>query len=40
LDPISMIVILLVILLFVPISLVTLFSNKQDCDESRVILPK
>lgn len=39
-DPISIIIISLLIMLFIPISLVTIFSNKQDCDESRVILPK
>jgi hypothetical protein len=39
-DPIIIIVVLVLIALFVPISLVSILFTKQDCDDSRVIIPK
>jgi poly-D-alanine transfer protein DltD len=39
-DPIIIIVVFVLILLFVPISLASVLFSKQDCDDSRVILPK
>lgn len=39
-DPIIIIVMFVLILLFVPISLASVLFSKQDCDDSRVILPK
>ena len=39
-DPIIIVVVLALVLLFVPISLASLLFNKQDCDDSRVLLPK
>lgn len=39
-DPIIIVVIVALITLFVPISLVSVLLDKQDCDDSRVLLPK
>lgn len=39
-DPISVIIISVLIVLFVSISLIGLLVSKQDCDDSRIILPK
>jgi hypothetical protein len=39
-DPIIIIVILALIVLFVPLSLVGFLASKQDCDDSRTLLPK
>ncbi|GEM_PF-1824917 len=39
-DPIIIIVMSVLILLFVSISLASILFSKQDCDDSRVILPK
>jgi hypothetical protein len=39
-DPIIVIVLFILIALFVPISLASILFSKQDCDDSRVILPK
>jgi hypothetical protein len=38
-DPIIIIVLSALIVLFVPISLISILFSKQDCDDSRVILP-
>ncbi|GAB4501880.1 MAG: hypothetical protein Fur0035_14240 [Anaerolineales bacterium] len=39
-DPIFIIVIVALLLVFLPISLVNVFFHKQDYDDSRVILPR
>lgn len=39
-DPIIIVVVVALIALFVPISLVSILFDKQDCDDSRVLLPK
>lgn len=39
-DPIILIILTALILLFLPLSLAGIFFNKQDYDDSRVILPK
>ncbi len=39
-DPIIIVVLSALILLFVPLSLVGFLVSKQDCDDSRTLLPK
>lgn len=39
-DPIFVVVIVALLLIFLPISLANVFFHKQDYDDSRVILPQ
>ncbi len=39
-DPIFVIVVVALVLIFLPISLVNVLFHKQDYDDSRVILPQ
>lgn len=39
-DPIFVIIVVALVLIFLPISLMNIFFQKQDYDDSRVILPQ
>ena len=39
-DPIIVVALSILIVLFVSMSLISFLVSKQDCDDSRVILPK